>query len=210
MYLMDMLLSRLETHEYRALYEACVLTVMVIPEMDVHDLSKGFSYPPMLAKLRIPGPEWAELGPRLTFNGPNNVIGATSMAYHVEQVLDTVAIIDQSYFRPRGLIMRLDMPGEEKYGLYFMDIYHYKKKGDHVDNALAMATALENQTANGSQKYKETIQKESKVTAHTNKFVRATAVNVRLVFDSMNVLRDPVLAAHRGEFPCISVCHVPY
>ena len=51
----------------------------------------------------------------------------------VDCVLDVVSAWDSRFFRPRGLLMRLDMPGEAKFGLTTMDIFHNKGSRGHID-----------------------------------------------------------------------------
>lgn len=45
-------------------------------------------------------------------------------AYELESILDIVSRWDSEWFRKKGLVLRMDMPGEERYGLDFMDLYN--------------------------------------------------------------------------------------
>jgi hypothetical protein len=46
-----------------------------------------------------------------------------AIAHAVEGMCDVASEWDKKYFRAKGLVMRLDMPGEEKFGLRFMDLF---------------------------------------------------------------------------------------
>lgn len=60
----------------------------------------------------------------VTDGNPRNRIPGRSVAYNIDALLDVVAEWDVRFFRPKAVVMRMDMPGEEKYGLDFMDLFY--------------------------------------------------------------------------------------
>ncbi|KAL3417167.1 hypothetical protein PVAG01_11167 [Phlyctema vagabunda] len=94
-----------------------------VPAGDTKNLSKGFDYPPSLDAFGVQEEVWKQCWDAITYNlDPHS--RAASIPHRIEAMLDEIARWDKEYFRPRKLLMRWDMPGEEKYGLDFMDIWH--------------------------------------------------------------------------------------
>jgi hypothetical protein len=89
---------------------------------DTDNLTTGFPYPPVLAKFHIPPEDWDYF--LETIFTPLHNTEPNTLAKNIEAILDNVAEQDIALFRPKGLIMRMDMPGEQKFGLDFMDLYH--------------------------------------------------------------------------------------
>lgn len=54
------------------------------------------------------------------------------LAYELESILDIVSRWDSEWFRKRGIVLRMDMPGEERYGLDFMDLYYEELEMTHT------------------------------------------------------------------------------
>jgi len=122
---------------------APVNTILVIPRgiqilaKNRNFLEKGFHYPKELQGCGISKDEWNAFCFGFTSPIRKNKHWKTAqplMAYEIENMLDLVADWDLRFFRPRGYVMRLDMPGEQKYGLDFMDIHHSKAVHKHFDN----------------------------------------------------------------------------
>jgi hypothetical protein len=100
------------------------------------------------------------------------------IAYVLEDILDKVAEWDQTYFRPKGLIMRLDMPGEEKFGLSFMTMYHSRpSKHYHHDRP-----------------------------SSTERIRKKGFCCTRIVLDSVDVLKDSKKAYDHGWTNWIKAC----
>jgi hypothetical protein len=100
------------------------------------NLREGFKfpYPRALAKCDITLSDWERIGGEIIgkfepcgggrFHYPQmSNFEINTIAKNIESVLDNVAELDVTFFRPRGLIMRMDMPGEQKFGLDDMDLY---------------------------------------------------------------------------------------
>lgn len=102
-------------------------------------------------------------------------------------------ITDKTYFRKKGLIARIDMPGEEKYGIDFMDL----SGGRRTYN---VAHAFEGKIKEEKKKFKDT--KESRL-----KRARLSAYSgTRIVLDPVSVLNNTKLAWERGWTQWIEVC----
>jgi hypothetical protein len=124
---------------------------MQILAEDTEDLEKGFPYPLALAKCDISLSDWTRFGDAIIgkfdhckggqYHHPHMYdFRIHTIAKHIEFVLDNVAEQDITFFRPRGLIMRLDMPGEQNFGLDFMDLYSGSVvRLDHPVHNLSMA-----------------------------------------------------------------------
>jgi hypothetical protein len=103
-------------------------------ETDPFEGGFKFPYPKALAKCDIKYAAWMRIQGELIgkfepcgggrFHYPKLVdFQLNTIAKNIETVLDNAAELDTTFFRPRGLIMRLDMPGEQKFGLDGMDLY---------------------------------------------------------------------------------------
>jgi hypothetical protein len=103
---------------------------------ETDNLREGFKfpYPRALANCDISLSDWERIGGEIIgkfepcgggrFHYPQmSNFEINTVAKNIESVLDNVAELDVTFFRPRGLIMRMDMPGEQKFGLDDMDLY---------------------------------------------------------------------------------------
>ena len=120
----------------------------------------------------------------------------------IDLVLDVVAKWDSSFFRPKGLIVRLDMPGEARFGLTTMDIWH-KTLGTlgHIDNCQGV---LSQRTLNFE---KCGIRRSTIKSRHLRKLLESTYSSTRLVFDEITVLQNTKMAYERGWMVWIASCH---
>lgn len=97
---------------------------------------RKFHYPKVLAYLSIGKKDWNKFADAVL----EPMKGEAGNIPHVlDEMLDIVAEWDINFFRPRGLLMRWDMPGEEKFGIDFMDLYHDSRR--HFDNLSTYATS---------------------------------------------------------------------
>ncbi|KUJ08355.1 uncharacterized protein LY89DRAFT_341660 [Mollisia scopiformis] len=103
-----------------------------IPALSTIRLTHGFRYPKELNECGIPQGDWEVFCGSIVLPLINRE--TPGVAWAIEQILDRVAMWDAQCFRPRGFIIRMDMPGEQKYGLDFMDIHHFYSLRKHVDN----------------------------------------------------------------------------
>ena len=94
-------------------------------------LKRGFPYPKdVLMCYDIDKNDWKKFQQTMnatllvTDGNPRNRIPGRSVAYNIDALLDVVAEWDVRFFRPKSVVMRMDMPGEEKYGLDFMDLFY--------------------------------------------------------------------------------------
>jgi len=120
----------------------------------------------------------------------------------IDLVLDTVSKWDASFFRPKGLIMRLDMPGEARFGLTTMDIYHKTLgKLGHIDNCQGILS-------HNTVKFEKGRTRRSTIKfRHLRKLLESTYSSTRLVFDEISVLRDTETAYERGWMVWNASCH---
>lgn len=106
-------------------------------------------------------------------------------AFAVEGMCDVAAYWDSKCFRPKGLIMRLDMPGEVKFGLDFMDL---TSDGRHVKNLGHMMAGTITEKRRKF-RYRSFIWPKVRTQA---------SASIRLVFDPISVLNDSKLSHERG------------
>jgi len=112
------------------------------------------------------------------------------IAYVVDDVLDIVALWDAKYFRPRGFLLRMDMPGEQDYALDSMDIHHFFGFRKHVDNLSPEPKTV----GTGTGLFKLKKPKDS----HQKHLRKKMFCSTRLILDVIHVLEDPMLASDRG------------
>lgn len=105
--------------------------------LDTDKLIRGFRYPPVLLAYGISKTEWEGFSASLQMAA----LAETNIAFAVEGICDMASRWDKDFFRPRGLLMRLDMPGEEKYGIDFMDLF-YTRNTFNVGRKLYISMAL--------------------------------------------------------------------
>jgi hypothetical protein len=74
--------------------------------------------------------DWKEFMKSLNAVTDCGAVVGGMLACKIDEVLDVVALWNVQFFRPKGFVERMDMTGKEKYGLDFMDLYHYH----HIDN----------------------------------------------------------------------------
>lgn len=87
---------------------------LIIMAKNTAHLHRGFPYPKLLFDCGITKAQWKNICRSLVdsldkglglFNTARENRG---IAYEVEKILDIAAKLDQQYFRPKGIIMRLD------------------------------------------------------------------------------------------------------
>jgi hypothetical protein len=101
--------------------------------------------------------------------------------------MDIVAEWDQQFFRNKGLVMRIDMPGEEKFGLDFMDLYYEgigNRKPFNIRHGI-IRTAHKGKAKDG--KIKDLARIRGKMFQGT-----------RIVLDPLFALNDKTLYEQRG------------
>jgi hypothetical protein len=182
---------------------------LVIMAKSNTNIAQGFYYPAELESL-ISKEEWKELGPILAHSGPHSIVDGKSAAYYIEQVLDTAANMDVKYFRPRGLCMRLDCPGESKY-TELMTVYnHAIHHVENLEEAKSRASAHGvTKAVKGTRKgWKPTKKGGSdsslkKDTSRIETTQRKATTSLRIVLDPVSILKDPVKARAHGKFAYI-------
>jgi len=117
-------------------------------------------------------------------------------AHGIEDVCDIVAAWGRQYFWPRGLLIRVDAPGEAKYGLTNMDIYHKK----HIDNASGILSRRVANFENGK------TNKFSRKEKHILEVLEDGYMCTRLVLDEVAVLDNLQLAEERGWISWFKSC----
>ncbi|KAL2062146.1 hypothetical protein VTL71DRAFT_6412 [Oculimacula yallundae] len=160
---------------------------------NTNTLEGGFPYPKELAPFGISKADWSVFCLKLTEPLANKKI-----AYAIEKVLDICAEEDVMFFRPKGFILRLDMPGEEQHGLDMMDIYHTKLGSIHTDNFTTMPRASKLKDHSGAIKHKHHVRERSKDRKHLESLRDKAFRSTRLIIDPIIVLKDPELATKRG------------
>jgi hypothetical protein len=168
---------------------------------ETNNLSKGFPYPEALGLCGVLEREWQILCDNLAYPVflDGDVFNSKSMrrahGYNAERILDIAVKWDVHYFRPKGIIMRLDMPGEEKFGLEFMDIYHYPKAHGHahVDNFLGSALGGDTRRKQHKPRYLNNLRLLGRETT-------------RIVVDCASVLQNLGQAYERGWANWIKAC----
>jgi hypothetical protein len=121
----------------------------------------------------------------VTDGNPRNRIPGRSVAYNIDALLDVVAERDVRFFRPKAVVMRMDMPGEEKYGLDFMDLF-YK---NYIINA---------SRDRWSRKYHRGVQK-GKALKKRQKHIdsaRGRACSTRIVLDPVEIWQNTTWPRH--------------
>lgn len=166
----------------------------------------GWEFPQeILLTFNVGAKEWAYFcgSLRMKLFGGRNVLGQRSigdlerrLAHGIEDVCDVVAAWGRQYFWPRGLLIRVDAPGEAKYGLTNMDIYHKK----HIDNASGI---LSRRVANFENKKTNKFSKKEK---HILDVLEDGYMCTRLVLDKVAVLDNLQLAEKRGWISWFKSC----
>ncbi|KAJ5035006.1 uncharacterized protein L3040_008268 [Drepanopeziza brunnea f. sp. 'multigermtubi'] len=188
---------------------------------DTDTLSGGFSLPKEFMAFGITKDIWAEFNSKMTES-----LTTKRIAYAVEDILDVCATWDVRFFRPKGFIIRLDMPGEEKYGLDLLDIYHSKIGAIHTDNVTAgtpcplpemvlngqllspvsYSMAPKKDEHVGAIKHNRHIQEKTKDKKHLETVREKAFHSTRLMIDPVVVLKDSTLADERGWTKWIQAC----
>ncbi|KAG9243555.1 hypothetical protein BJ878DRAFT_113425 [Calycina marina] len=120
----------------------------------------------------------------------------------IDTILYTVAEWELKLFRPRGLLMRMDMPGEAKFGLTAMDIYHKARgKRGHIDNCLGVLSRRAYNFEKNESFY------QPRWFRHLLCLLESTYASTRIVIDEASVMDDPKLAYERGWMVWIAACH---
>ncbi|KAI9046973.1 hypothetical protein LZ554_009048 [Drepanopeziza brunnea f. sp. 'monogermtubi'] len=183
-------------------------------------LAGGFSLPKELMAFGITKDIWAEFNSKMTES-----LTTKRIAYAVEDILDVCATWDVRFFRPKGFIIRLDMPGEEKYGLDLLDIYHSKIGVIHTDNVTAgtpcplpkmtldgqllspvyYSIAPKKEENVGAIKHRRHAQEKTK-DKHLETVREKAFHSTRLMIDPVVVLKDSTLADERGWTKWIQAC----
>jgi len=193
--------------------------VQILAE-DPYDLKLGFPYHSFLEKCDISIDGWNHVvrsilgkfehcgGARFHFPDANN-FEINTLAQNMEYILDNVAEQDISFFRPRGFIMRMDMPGEQEFGLDFMDLYVGRNGGSRAD-ALPHNLMEEIKFAPLDHECIKTSKfdfcaiclaskgPQKKRNLHRDNIRREFFNGTRIVIDPLAVLEDPVTAYKRG------------
>lgn len=166
---------------------------------DTNTLEGGFVYPKELATFGITKADWSLFCFKL-----QEPLADKRIAYAIEKILDICAEEDVRFFRPKGFIMRMDMPGEEQYGLDMMDIYHSKLGSIHTDNFTTMPPNSKEHS--GAIKHKHHVRERSKDRKHLGNLRDKAFRSTRLMLDPIIVLKDPELATRRGWTRWIIAC----
>ncbi|CZT48447.1 uncharacterized protein RSE6_09136 [Rhynchosporium secalis] len=160
---------------------------------NTNTLEGGFPYPKELAQFGISKGDWSVFCLKLT-----EPLANWKIAYAIEKILDICAEEDVTFFRPKGFILRLDMPGEEQYGLDMMDIYHTKLGSIHTDNFTAIPRGSKVEGYGGAIKHKHHVPERSKDRKHLESLRDKAFRSTRLMIDPIIALKDPELATQRG------------
>jgi len=173
---------------------------------DTNTLSWGFKFPPSLLAYDVSKSDWEQFSRSIRDVVRRN----PTIAYAVENMCDVVAdwgelkrllaalviadfVEDKRYFRTKGLIVRIDMPGEEKYGIDFMDLLGSRRTYN-------VAHAFEGKIKEKKKKFKDTKE-------HRLKAARQGAfASTRIVLDPVSVLSSSKLAYERGWTQWIKAC----
>lgn len=160
----------------------------------------GFPYVKELAAFDIRKSDWDSFCKKLT-----EPLAKKGIAYAIESVLDVCADYDVNFFRPRGFMMRLDMPGEEKYGLELLDIYHIPTtRSNHTDNLTALPSSTREYT--GIIKHKQHKPSRTNAKRHLANIRKKAFCSTRIMLDPIIVLNDFELASERGWARWIVAC----
>jgi hypothetical protein len=177
---------------------------------NIHKFHKGFKYPgEILSAYQISKKDWSDFcnaiaAPLGRYKGLYPGIGdglfpgiydmKTNKGNYlhirraIDDTLDIVTKWDRIFFRPRGLVMRMDMPGEAKYGLTFMDFFH---KG-HIDNCSGVLTR---RVMNYEDKKHHKLDKKDK---HLSRMLERGYCSTRIVLDEIGVLENDQVSEERG------------
>lgn len=169
---------------------------------DTNNLCKGFLYPKALSPCGVMENDWQIFCDSLAYpvflDGDvfNSMSMRRSHGFNTEKVLDIAAEWDRHYFRPKGIVMRIDMPGEEKFGLESMDIYHCRigNKRAHVDNLF--------QPSMGGD-----IRRKRPRSKHLKKLKLLARETTRIVLDPSSVLHNLGQAYERGWTNWVRACN---
>ncbi|KAN0089485.1 hypothetical protein V8E51_019745 [Hyaloscypha variabilis] len=209
---------------------------MQILAEDPYDLKKGFPYHPILESCDISIADWSRViqsilgkfeccgGPRFHFPHAYD-FEIHTLAKNIEYILDDVAEQDVSFFRPRGFIMRMDMPGEQEFGLDFMDLYVGRNGGRYNEPPYPLPHNLKPITelapwVHGRERCEpgESLvlcvicdiplrERKEKLYVDHRKDIRQKVFNgTRIVLDPLTVLEDPEMAYKHGWTNWIQQC----
>jgi hypothetical protein len=198
------------------------------------DLEQGFKFPywPLLGVFDISWCDWERVAMEIlgNFKNDSEVCGGGrfhhrrmhnyrihTIAKNIEYVLDNVAEQDKAFFRPRGLIMRMDMPGEQKFGLDLMDLYYGSSRYGlprklhriAMDSSSSMNCLYPNCSSMdclhtlGASRYCSVCRRLPMHVRHIRKkFFRGT----RIVISPLTILEDPNVAYRHGWTNWIQQC----
>jgi hypothetical protein len=186
------------------------LIILSKKQLLIRSFHRGFEYPKaVLSRYHISKDDWAtfcravtaplrrhkqlypsvwSLGHPWVWSMLKNKKSYLQIRCAIDDVLDVVAEWDQNYFRPRGLIMRMDMPGEAKYGLTFMDIAHKR----HIDNCSGVLSRKVQSYEDGR------YHKLSRKHRHLSRILEMGYCHTRIVIDDIDVLQNKKLSEERG------------
>lgn len=120
----------------------------------------------------------------------------------IDSILDVVAEWDSSYFRPKGLLMRMDTPGEAIFGLTTMDVWHRGFFMNwHIDNCHGLLSQKVLQFETGKPKG-TTLRLR-----HLSHVLEKAFSSTRIVLDDIKVLEDTKRAYERGWMIWNASCH---
>ncbi|CAG8981466.1 hypothetical protein HYALB_00003037 [Hymenoscyphus albidus] len=155
---------------------------LMVMAYNSNDLTKGFPYAKVLSGFGSSKENWE------TFHQhANGKSSAEGWLTKLKNILDIVHEWDVQYFRKKGFLVRLDMPGEQKYGLDFMDLY-YEGTGNRktFNVAHGISGVLH------KDKIKETKAK------NLTRIREKGFVSTRIVMDPIAILDNETLYEQRG------------
>ncbi|RDW66940.1 hypothetical protein BP5796_09689 [Coleophoma crateriformis] len=165
----------------------------------------GFPYPPVLDAYGIGSGQW-----KVFWQSCLTALDQTttkSIAFNIEGILDNVARWDREYFRPRGLLMRWDMPGEQVFGLDCMDLYH----DQHVDNMTFNPAPLvipDDSESKSARRRKKAIKAKKACEKHRKTTRAYMFESTRVVLDHVSVLDNEEAALTRGWKAWVQACRM--
>lgn len=95
---------------------------LMVMAYDSNNLDQGFPFPKVLFDFGLLKNDWLHFVQAIS--KPLKVWSDKQRghAYEADAICDIASEWDIQYFRKKGLLMRIDMPGEQNYGLDFMDL----------------------------------------------------------------------------------------
>jgi len=162
-----------------------------IPAKNTDNLKKGFPYPKnVLMCYDINKHDWKRFQRALSSQVSEHV-----STYAVERLLDLVAQWDVQFFRKKGLVMRMDMPGEEKYGLDFMTIYYKHDLVSSFDPIIKKGNPQGPMNDKALKRHHKALRRRQ---LHLGRARGCGYYSTRIVLDPIEVLQDKQMSDERG------------